>query len=167
MKRTRFIPAQVKTVPDYRPGACPHCGGGILNKRRTRGQARQRPLSEDRRRPQMLPPELRKDIQALSAGNRPKRTKPADARMGRPHVGARHVPALRRRHALLIRGIPVACRRPARRPGSGGKRPPEPRRTRPRTGELRRRGRDLCEDEWQEKDRRRGDGRPNRAVPGA
>ena len=36
MKRIRFIPAQVKTVPDDRLDACPHCGGGILNKRRTR-----------------------------------------------------------------------------------------------------------------------------------
>ena len=32
MKRIRFIPAQVKTVPDDRPTACPHCGGGILSK---------------------------------------------------------------------------------------------------------------------------------------
>ena len=32
MKRIRFIPAQVKTVPDDRPTVCPHCGGGILNK---------------------------------------------------------------------------------------------------------------------------------------
>ena len=82
MKRIRFIPAQVKTVPDGRPDACLHCGGGILNKRRTRSQARQRPLYKDRRRPQMNPPELRKDIPALSARNRPKRTKPKDARMG-------------------------------------------------------------------------------------
>ena len=33
MKRVRFIPAQVKTVPDDRPAACPRCGGGILSKR--------------------------------------------------------------------------------------------------------------------------------------
>ena len=32
MKRIRFIPAQVKTVPDDRPTNCPYCGGGILNK---------------------------------------------------------------------------------------------------------------------------------------
>ena len=123
MKRIRFIPAQVKTVPDDRPDACPHCGGGILNKRRTRGQSGQRPLREDRRRPQMPPPELRKDIPPLSARNRPKRTEPADARMGGAHAGARHVPALRRRHALRLRRIPVARKRLARRPGSGGKRP--------------------------------------------
>ena len=70
MKRARFIPAQVKTVQDDSPDACPHCGGGILNKRRTRRQARQSPLSKERRRPQLLLPELRRDIQALSARNR-------------------------------------------------------------------------------------------------
>ena len=32
MKRIRFVPAQVKTVPDDRPTACPRCGGGILIK---------------------------------------------------------------------------------------------------------------------------------------
>ena len=33
MKRTRFIPAQVKTFQDECPDACKHCGSQILAQR--------------------------------------------------------------------------------------------------------------------------------------
>ena len=35
MKRTRFIPAQVKTFPDERPDACKYCRSPILTKHGT------------------------------------------------------------------------------------------------------------------------------------
>ena len=66
---------------------------------RTRRKARQRPLRRDGHCPPTPLPELRENLPALPARNRPRRAKPKDARMGGPHAGARTVPALRQPRA--------------------------------------------------------------------
>ena len=110
---------------------------------------------------------LREDLQALPGGSRPRRTDPADARMGCARVGARTVAALREPPSRRLRRIHIAHERMARRPGSGSKRARQTGRGRGRTGESHRRGRDRGSRERREKGRRRSRGRRNGAGSGA
>ena len=121
MKRVRFIPVQVKTEPDDRPQDCPHCGYFELVKRRTRRQARHRPLRGCGQSPQLPLQSPQTNLQALPEGSRREKADATDARMDRPHAGARHVAALRQLHARRLRSLPLAHERLARRPGSGAK----------------------------------------------
>ena len=95
MIRIRFIPAQVKTFPERKTRRLQVLRKPNSHAARNGGQVRDRPLrgeSHDRPIPLLR---LRERLQALPGWSRPRRTNPADARMGCVPVGARPVAALR------------------------------------------------------------------------
>ena len=67
----------------------------------------------------------RDNLQALPVGNRPERTKPADARMGGARVDAWTVPALRKPSPRRLRRLHIVHERAARRSGGGTERAPQ------------------------------------------
>ena len=167
MTGIRFIPAKVKTFPDEIPDACKYRGSQILARRGTADktvidlyirEGRDRPLPTLR---------LRERLQTVPGGNRPRRTAPADARMGGARAGARPVSALREPPSRRLRRLRIAHERMARHPGSGTERAPKTGRPGARTGDRDRRGRDCGSRQGRDSVRRRGDGRRDRRSLGA
>ena len=122
----RFIPAQGQDLPrratrrpqaPRQPNPRPARNGRQNRDRPLRGKSHGCPTPALR---------LRERLQAMPGGSRPRRTNPADARMGC---------ALREHHSRRLRSLHIAHERMARRPARGTKRAPKtcPARTRLQT----------------------------------
>ena len=125
MTGIRFIPAQVKTLPDERPDARKRRGSQILAQRGTADKTvtdlYDEKVSTVRYRCSDCGSAFRQRPKEIDSGG----PNPADARMGCARAGARPVAALREPPYRRLRRLRIAHERMARRSGSGAERAPK------------------------------------------